>query len=454
MPGNDGVAVVLTCAAHDLEALEKIVVADLAAASETQDRLIALEERLAKLGVESRRPAEEKRLGRVPERFKLSARPWDDIVTEARERVKARGISPDELHVDDLLDPAEVARIERRYKGGFEVRADLDRYDLALTIVAGVAAAVVDVLLVGIPRDMRWGDARQRGSWLTKRLRDLSVGDDNWLARIAVVPFDKVAGYGQYFDGIGPKTHRVQTFGHDPLMGLLVGTLDIMRGTMTGVSKTGEVASVLTGDMPIRDPFEALFLEIAHLLSDAPTRMGLPVPGWSLLTTLPVGHFGPADQTLAELARQMYLRGYDSWHFLTMATSVAAVHLVLRGYWGIRCALDADFAEDVRISGEVAGAQRLSDHPRFQAMLLAAHAIAAAGDLAKVGVVYGGNPLAVNYAQWLAFVNAFFSWAGGRLLTPTELVTRQSFNNAIALEEGWVGLSLDDADFARNGWPK
>jgi hypothetical protein len=452
VPGDNGISVILTCAAHDLEDLQSAATADRAAAYETQDQLADLERRLDSLNAAHGPQATQHNPNRVSGRQPIAARTWDEIVADAHERLEARGINMDEVQLDDLLDPAEVTRIERRYRGGFEVRAELDCYDITFAVVAGLAAAIVDVLLVGIPRDMRWNDGHQAGSWLTTRLRDLSVPDDNWLADIAKVPFDKIAGYGQIFEGIGPKTHRAQTFGHDPLFGLLIGTLDIMRGTMTGVSKTGHVASVLTGDAPVRDPSQALALEILHLLSDVPTRMGLPVPGWSLLMSLPFGQLGPNDQTVAELARQMYLRGYDTWHFLTMATSVAAVHLVLRGYWGLRSHLDPEFAEDVRISQQVANTDRLCDHPRFQAMSLAAHGIATAGNLAKVAL-YQNNPLAINYAQWLEFVRSFFSWSKGRLATPTELLTSQGFVNSIALADGWVGLDPDN-DFARLRLPR
>jgi hypothetical protein len=46
----------------------------------------------------------------------------------------------------------------------------------------------------------------------------------NWLARVAKVSFDEMKGYGDVIPGLGLTTHRVHTFGHDPLFGLIIGT--------------------------------------------------------------------------------------------------------------------------------------------------------------------------------------------------------------------------------------
>ena len=44
----------------------------------------------------------------------------------------------------------------------------------------------------------------------------------------------------------------------------------------------------------------------------------------------------------------------------------------------------------------------LASSPKYRSMLLAAHGIAAAANAGKVAL-YQGNPLAINYAEWLAF---------------------------------------------------
>jgi hypothetical protein len=45
----------------------------------------------------------------------------------------------------------------------------------------------------------------------------------------------------------------------------------------------------------------------------------------------------------------------------------------------------------------------LASHPKYRAMLLMAHGMATLGNAGKV-VLMQGNPLAINYAEWMAFV--------------------------------------------------
>ena len=45
----------------------------------------------------------------------------------------------------------------------------------------------------------------------------------------------------------------------------------------------------------------------------------------------------------------------------------------------------------------------LASHPKYRTMLLSAHAIATAGNAGKIALMQG-NPLAINYAEWLALI--------------------------------------------------
>jgi hypothetical protein len=46
---------------------------------------------------------------------------------------------------------------------------------------------------------------------------------------------------------------------------------------------------------------------------------------------------------------------------------------------------------------------KLADNPKYRSMLLSAHAIASAANIGKVALQQG-NPLAINYAEWLALL--------------------------------------------------
>ena len=62
-----------------------------------------------------------------------------------------------------------------------------------------------------------------------------------------------------------------------------------------------------------------------------------------------------------------------------------------------------------------------------------------AGNIGKL-ITYGGNPLAINYPQWLAFFRSAFKQLQARQSHTERLATR-GFANASALADGWVDLA-------------
>ena len=457
MSADAGLDVVLTWL--DLRSAEILAQAraDVSRAKATSGDLDELELRVARLRHEldldaiPRKPPSlfAREAFRQPAAGQTPTPEWAAIRLQAEASLRERGMDPRSVDLDDLLDPEEARRIERRFSGDFMVQAHLDRYDIAMIAIAGLAAALVGFLIVKIPKDVVYlGAHAQTGSPLTKLLQSHSVGHDNWLSDWAKVSYDRVntSGTGIIVLGSGPRTHRQLTFGHDPLLGLVVGVIDIMRGGMTAIDKCGQL-QISSAFSPLQyNPLMAFVLQIAHVLSDAFTPMGVPPPGWTLLNFVQAGSFGVRDRTVADLARWMYTRGYDSRHFLTMSTSVAAIEIVLRGYWALRKKMDPEFAEDVQHAAAVAGSTRLSAHPRFQAMAFGAYAAAVAANCGKIAV-YQGNPLAINYAEWLGFMRATFLFARGRAVKPNDLLIRQGLTNAEALSRGWPALDVDDPTF-------
>jgi len=457
MSADDGLDVVLTWLSIDAAELLTQARADVAQAEATSREIgdpealaSTLGTQLGIAGAATRPPAPLWSVSLRPPAAGETATPeWEALRRHAEECLRAREVDSQTVDLDDLLDPEEVRRIERRFMGDFTVQAHLDRYDVAMIAVAGLAAALVDFLIVKIPEDVVYlGAHEQGGSPLMTLLQEQSVRHDNWLSEWSKVSYDHVntAGLGVVVAGSGPRTHRQLTFGHDPLIGLVVGVIDILRGDMTAIDKYGQLQISGTFSAMQYDPLMALVRQITHILSDGFTTMGVPPPGWTLLTFVQAGSFGTRDRTVADLARWMYTQGYDSRHFLTMGTSVAAVEVVLRGYWALRKKMDSEFAEDVQHAAAVAGSDRLSAHPRFQAMAFGAYAAAVAASSGKVAVSQG-NPLAINYAEWLRFVQAAFQFAHGRAVSPTDVLIRESQANAEALARGWPELDALDPEF-------
>jgi len=480
----DGLEIVLMDVDRDLQEQRSRVDSDIEKAQSVSDRLDRLEEKVDQIadllpdGSQKQQPPSNKNdtdskdaasvdtslplytiNGERTERSKS----WDEIRREAEDRLLDQSVNPASASFDDVLDDETCQRIEDRYGGDFRLHADLDCYDVWAAVAAGTVAALVDFFIVKIPQDHLYkGEYAQEGSPLTRWLQSKDDPGQHWIAGLAKrlednkTSFDAVGPIMEddLVDGFHPKTHRLQTFGHDPLLGLVIGTIDVMRGGMTAISRDG-IPMLLGGDdvagglrPPVANIFKAFGTTVLHMLSDATTAMGLQPPGFTLLQSFDVEAPLNDERTIGELARFMYLKGYDSRHFLTMSTSVAAAEVVLRGYYFLRRHFDDEYDAEVCYTAEVAGEKswRFNRHPRFMGMKLTAHTIGAAMNAAKV-TVYQGNPLAVNYTQWLSFVRDAIRFAGVKTKKPGEVVRGHAQANARRLEEGWDAIDVGHPDF-------
>ena len=341
-------------------------------------------------------------------------------------------------HLDDLLSPDVLHRLERRHDSGFTRAHHLDPWDVLAGCFCGVIGGAVDFLLVGLPKDVKYlGELPQKAGPLPKLLKRWSVPADNFLARIARVPYDALSTPGSRVPGMYPRNHRLLTPGHDPLIGAVIGVLDIIRGGRTAFDITGTPYFHAGLAESVVNPSVACAIWILHLFSDVATPMGLPPPGWSLSQLLQTGSFGKEGRTVADLARYMYLNGYDVRHFAASASSVAAIELSLLAYFGGRRFFDPDYESDCRTEASSKGGYRR--HPRYKAMRLIADAIACGANAGKIAI-YSGNPLAFNYPQWLALLRSAASLLADLMESPTTVLLDKVVANEGVLEETWDEL--------------
>lgn len=333
---------------------------------------------------------------------------WNSFVRNCQVYALSHEIDPFQPYEAFLTD-ADIKKLEEEsYANQFR----WDKLDYIFVGASGILAALTDFLLVKIPRTMGQASAYagQKGSPLTAWLRNYTENEDGWFAKWSKsledkckVPYDSMS----YADdetirtirGMSGRTHRLQTLGHDPLLGFIFGVLDIMRGTITGFSYNhltgchqlvkGQVWSNLE---PI-GLIESVICHIKHLISDVGTRMGLQMPLFTLLQGINIpAPLSPKNRKVGQIARWMYLNGYDFRHFLVSGITPAVIEIVLRGYLMLR-----HYSEN----GETKLV--LANNPKYRSMLLTAHGIAAAANAGKVAL-YQGNPLSINYAEWLAFI--------------------------------------------------
>ncbi len=324
---------------------------------------------------------------------------WPSFVRRCETEVVRRGM--------DSLAPYEALLTDEDRKQlrdeSYAAQYRWDKWDYIFVGASGVLAALSDFLLVRIPKTMTYNGTKQAGSPLTEwitRYRTDDTSRSDWFARwtkelanSCQVPYDDPS-----LRGMGGKSHRLQSLGHDPVLGFIFGVLDIMRGTLTGFSYDRLVGQhIFTVKQVASDSAsiglsEAILRHIGHLISDVATPAGLPAPFLTIIQGLNVGHFGKKGRTVGEVARWMYLNGYDFRHFLVSGIAPAVIEIVLRAYIMLR-----HYAEHGEVKFSLAG------NPKFRSMLLMAHSVAALANAGKVALMHG-NPLAINEAEWLALI--------------------------------------------------
>lgn len=340
---------------------------------------------------------------------KIGFKDWDSFVRQCQTYVLSQGCDPLASY-EVFLTEADFKELELQDKA-YSAQYQWDQWDYTFVGASGVLASLTDYLLVKIPTTLTTGEyAGQVGSSLTEWLKSYDTTKSNdwfaqWvktLAETCKVPYDSMSYTGiervERIAGMFPKSHRFQSLGHDPVLGFIFGVLDIMRGTITGFSydslthtHTWMQESVESNFEPV-GLIEAILRQLGHLISDVATPMGLPAPFMTLIQGINMGSFGEKEQTVGEIARWMYLNGYDLRHFLVSGITPAVIEITLRAYIMLRY-----YSEHGETKFD------LASHPKYRSMLLMSHSIATLGNAGKV-VLMQGNPLAVNYAEWIAFV--------------------------------------------------
>ena len=362
---------------------------------------------------------------------------FDQLVRLAEARLDLLGIDLTRDPLQQVVPSGQIARSLRSYA---EEHGDVswDKTDWTVVLVAGLLATLLDVILVRIPQDSTFLGKEYAGSPLTKWLQDRDRARDvhdhffKRYEKLAKVPYDAptTKATGGLVSGMRPATHRLQSLGHDPALGFLVGVADLMHGTGTYIDKAGQLVQVATEATPI-DLINALMTQVRHLLSDVYTPAGLQPPLFSLLQLGQVDSpfaLGPSGVKVpwTDVARYMYTNGYDLRHFFTMGITPGVVSAVIRGYWLLNSYATGGTA-----------AQRKLEHAKLTSMLLLGHTIATSGTLLKTGLLFGMNPAALNYNQLLAMAPATIAWL-------KEAISRDHRINQ-ALEKEWE-LLLTESD--------
>lgn len=333
---------------------------------------------------------------------------WEDLHAEAVLNV-GTGNNLESLFAEEELkrNRQEILQLNAE----FNQLHKLDRYDVAICASAGILSGMIDLLLVGIPQKTPDG---LKGRPLSNYVRDwfdkkFPEDEMEKLAnsKVSKVPYDAQDNRNttEYVQGLSAYYHRLLSLGHDPLLGLLFGVMDILTGRMTTIDKTGKIVSQVMGNYADRkesDVFVAIAKQIIHFKSDITTSMGLPAPMMALFNLLQFGSIGEEEQTIAEIVQGMYFEGYDFIHFCSMSIPAIIIEVVIRLGYGIK-----RIKEGNTIKESIPFSLNSEKHPKLATMLFIGHSATTAINTGKV--YFTKNPMAINYPQWIAFAKYSYS---------------------------------------------
>jgi len=325
---------------------------------------------------------------------------WDALVKGANANIDK------EISFEDVLTKEEIEKVRHEYaqlNESFNSMHRLDGWDWTIAGVSGVIAALVDILLVQMPKHKGFlgAEGHEGGplsNWMNDHIHNsmspeeiAKLERDNW------VPYDAAhnKNLNINIDGLNTRTHRIQSFGHDPILGFIFGVKDILNGEFSAIDIHGKFITQAIDlsshpEMLGMSLFNAIGTVIGHLKSDVATSAGLPAPLMGLLQLIPGEING---HTFTEITRGMYVQGYNFNHFLAMSIPVMIIEVLVRLlYFSKRHWKDGYSIKDSIPFG---------DKPKLQTMLFSAHTIATAANAGKVYLQ--ANPLAINYPQWIAF---------------------------------------------------
>lgn len=350
-----------------------------------------------------------------------------EVPTVENDPISDEDVKPLNIILDDISDP--------RLRGDFCLSA----VDTLVGITAGVIASIIDIVFVGTPEVVKIykGGENFDGSILTAALRKIGNGDDQlssmleWLSHKCKVPYDISVQPGV----VTPNNHRLRNFAHDPMIGLMFATADIVLGTATMVDANGKLCVLVNSkEYPQEEKLLAVVYYTGHLLSDVCTARGLPVPGF--ITTQFFAGDGSYN-SIASISERMYKDGYDLRHLASMSVPVFIKNLITDAY--LYLTMEDEHSPVRTIADrEIRENQKLAYKYR---MRLVSDAVSCGGNALKFFLPPTlGNMTALNLPEWVSLIKDTIAEAKYQLRD--KHVELALFNREI-LSDNWDKL-LDD----------
>ena len=243
------------------------------------------------------------------------------LKSEAELYLEAEKAFPEEVHLEDILSPEQIStawaqrnEIEAKFSKQTGI---INPIDLKFLILATAFQITKSLIFPYVSKSFHYGEKidlstrmdhndpkikqeEKAGKKAFKAKHEKQHEKGKWINLLfQTPPYDITKGSAALKINMGGKYHRLPTLGHDPILGWIFGTIDILTDviTLTDFSSyrvvrnpTMRITNVSV-DLPtlfyegyliIKDDYfnlpAALFAQYCHLKSDISTKLGLPIP--------------------------------------------------------------------------------------------------------------------------------------------------------------------------------
>lgn len=290
---------------------------------------------------------------------------WDDIVQQAEEHY------PYDVELEDILSQAEFENAYRDLKSinkEFRQATKLDGVDLSMVIVAAALQTLRWALMpaIGAPIDKASRMTSEEGDELVKKLKkEFAEKHKDWPAEkkqqgrrlrkqegktwkeiiFSGVPYDAIKGSKKVLGtGLSGNTHRYRTLGHDPVLGWVFGTSNILtdtltlnnltsyrveKGAMTNKALLIPQLFVETSDQIQSDKYKlpaAVFRQALHYKSDMYTKDGLPVPLLGVFSEALAGKLYSSQYDFLCFVRDSKIEGISAVLSILISMVISLLH--------------------------------------------------------------------------------------------------------------------------------
>lgn len=266
---------------------------------------------------------------------------WESYLKEYRAFAQEYGISFKNDPFLDALSQKEYEQLQKEINDDFAKKTSIiNKIDLSFLAIATALQVTKSLLFPLVAQKVGYGESFDKEARLKENdksiideekrarneYRDKKLGQGNesgeWIEFLyRTPPYDITKGSPAINFNMEGMYHRIHTLGHDPILGWIFGTMNILTDTVTFDSfatyKVARNPMMITPDrVPLISLFSqtvekskegllnlpaALVAEKIHLKSDEFTKCGLPIP---ILET-----FAP------EFAGKLYKNQYDALCF-------------------------------------------------------------------------------------------------------------------------------------------